>query len=321
MSLIALRQAAVFRNPGSYVASPASSSVTLIWRRSTARIVPSWMGSSYCLPVRLSVTDRVLFDTRIVLGNGWGKITGRRHGAAKGGTARQSSCRPFPPAAARLFWHHHMTKPAAPKPAPLYPTRSAAGALLGQQLAGRGYLGCLLLGITPEGVEIAANASKAMGAQFDVLVAAFIKLGSNLAPIGAIAESAPSEMDPDFQPGGALLDKLASAIDESRARVKQDLILYRTERPVKKLAGRIAVIVDGQVTYPWRVLAAAKAAEQLGAQQVVIATPVASQAAAERVAARYDFVCPSIVMDAQGHPAPYGDVTGETPERLRSIMI
>src|SRR5438034_685194 len=210
---MALRHAAVFRNPGSYVASPASSSATLIWRRSTARIVPSWMGSSYCLPVRLSVTDRVLF-------------------------------------------------------------------------------------------------------------AAFIKLGSNLAPIGAIAESAPSEMDPDFQPSGALMDKLASAIDESRARVSQDLILYRTERPVKRLAGRIAVIIDGQVTYPWRGLAAAKVAEQLGAKQVVIATPVGTQAAADRVAARrYDFVCPSIVMDAQGHPAPYGDVAGETPERLRSIMI
>jgi predicted phosphoribosyltransferase len=194
--------------------------------------------------------------------------------------------------------------------------------VLGQQLAARGYIGCLLLGITPEGVEIAANAAKAMGAQFDVLVAAFIKLGSNLAPIGAIAESAPSEMDPDFQPGGGLLDKLASAIDESRARVSQDLILYRTQRPVKQLAGRIAVIVDGQVNYPWKVLAAAKAAEQLGAKQVVIATPVATQAAAERVTARrYDFVCPTIVMDAHGHPAPYGDASGETPERLRSIMI
>src|SRR5213079_2019171 len=33
------------------------------------------MGSSYVLPVRLSVTDRVLFDTRIVLGNGSRKIT------------------------------------------------------------------------------------------------------------------------------------------------------------------------------------------------------------------------------------------------------
>jgi predicted phosphoribosyltransferase len=203
-----------------------------------------------------------------------------------------------------------MTHPPAAKRDPLYPTRSAAGALLGQQLAARGYLGCLLLGITPEGVEIAANAAKAMGAQFDVLVAAFIKLGSNLAPIGAIAESAPSEMDPDFQPSGGLLDKLASAIDESRARVSQDLILYRTQRPVKRLADRIAVIVDGAVVYPWKVLAAAKA------------TPVATQVAADRIAARhYAFVCPSVVLDPGGHPAPYGDVAGDTPERLRSIMI
>jgi predicted phosphoribosyltransferase len=215
-----------------------------------------------------------------------------------------------------------MTQPAAPKRPPLYPTRSGAGAQLGQQLAARGYIGCILLGVTPEGVEIAAHAAKAMGAQFDVLVAAFIKLGSNVAPIGAIAESAPSEMDPDFQPGAGLMDKLSSAIDESRARISQDLILYRTQRPVKKLAGRIAVIVDGQVAYPWRVLAAAKVAEQLGAKQVVIATPVASQAAADRITARgYEFACPTVVMDAAGHPAPYGDMTGDTPERLRSIMI
>lgn len=215
-----------------------------------------------------------------------------------------------------------MTSSAPPKREPLYATRGAAGALLGQQLTARGLLGCVLLGITPEGVEIAANAAKAMGAQFDVMVAAFIKLGSNLAPIGAIAESAPSEMDPDFQPSGALLDKLTSAIDESRARVSQDLILYRTQRPVKPLKGRIAVIIDGQVAYPWKVLAGAKAAEQLGAKQVVIATPVATQAAAERIAARhYELVCPSVVMDPKGHPAPYGDMAGDTPERLRSIMI
>lgn len=215
-----------------------------------------------------------------------------------------------------------MTHSAPAKPASLYPTRSAAGALLGQQLAARGHIGCLLLGITPEGVEIAANAAKAMGAQFDVLVAAFIKLGSNLAPIGAVAESVPSEMDPDFQPSGALLDKLSAAIDESRARVSQDLILYRTQRPVKTLAGKVAVIVDGQVVYPWKVLAAAKAAEQLGAKQVVIATPVATQPAADRIRGRrYELVCPSVLVEPKGHPAPYGDMTGETPERLRSIMI
>jgi predicted phosphoribosyltransferase len=70
------------------------------------------------------------------------------------------------------------------------------------------------------------------------------------------------------------------------------------------------------------VLAAAKAAEQLSAKQVVIATPVGTQAAADRIRARdYELVCPSVVVDPKGHPAPYGDMKGDTPERLRSIMI
>jgi putative phosphoribosyl transferase len=215
-----------------------------------------------------------------------------------------------------------MTQAAPPRRESLYPTRSSAGALLGQQLATRGYTSSILLGITPEGVEIAANAAKAMAVQFDVLVAAFIRLGSNLAPIGAIAESAPSEMDPDFQPGGGLLGKLEAAIDESRARVSQDLVLYRTQRPVKSLKGRVAVIVEGQVIWPWKVLAAVKAAEELGASKTLIATPVATQAAVERIyARRVELVCPSVVLDPAGHPSPFGDMAGDTPERLRSIMI
>ena len=194
--------------------------------------------------------------------------------------------------------------------------------MLGQQLASRGYQSCILLGITPEGVEIAAHASKAMGAQFDVIVASFIKLGANLAPIGAMAESAPAEMDPDFLPGMNLLEKLQAAIDESRARVKQDLVLYRTQRPVKKLEGRTVVIVEGQIVYPWKVLAAAKAAEGLGAREVVIAAPVATQAAADRIRARtYPLVCPTVTMEAEGHPSPFGDAGGDAPERLKSIMI
>jgi putative phosphoribosyl transferase len=214
-----------------------------------------------------------------------------------------------------------MTGPAKARSS-LYPTKSGAGAILGQQLAGRGYASCILLGITPEGVEIAAHAAKAMGAQFDVIVASFIRLGSNLAPIGAMAESADAEMDPDFQPGGNVLDRLASAIDESRARVNQDQILYRTQRPLKSLAGRTAVIVDGQIVFPWKVLAAAKAAEQLGARDVVVAAPVATSQAAERIRARqYPLVCPSVLLEAAGHPTPYADSVGDTPERLKSIMI
>jgi predicted phosphoribosyltransferase len=205
---------------------------------------------------------------------------------------------------------------------PLYPSRSGAGALLGQQLAARGHTGAVLLGITPEGVEIAAHAAKAMGAAFDVIVAAFIRLGSNLAPVGAMAESVPAEMDPDFQPGMSLMDSLQAAMDESRARVRQDLVLYRTLRPVKDLRSRRVVIVDGVVVFPWRVLAGARVAESLGATRVAIAMPVASQAAADRIRARgYEVVCPAVLVDADPKVRYFGDGGGGTPERLRAIMI
>src|SRR6185437_1960495 len=48
MNVIALRQAAVFRNAGSYATSPF---------RSVARIAPSTIGTVYSSPVRLSTID------------------------------------------------------------------------------------------------------------------------------------------------------------------------------------------------------------------------------------------------------------------------
>lgn len=204
----------------------------------------------------------------------------------------------------------------------LYPTRSAAGAALGQLLASLGYTSCLLLGVTPEGVEIAANASRAMGATFDVIVATFIRLGSKLAPVGAMAEGAPAEMDPDFQPAMDLIEKLQAAIEESRARVRRDLILFRTQRPIKSFEGRQVVIIDGQVLYPWQVLAAVRAMGDLGARRIAIATPVATQSAAERIRIRgFEFICPNVYPDDRIHPSPYGDAMNESPERLKSIMI
>lgn len=211
---------------------------------------------------------------------------------------------------------------ATPRPS-LYPTRSAAGSELGRLLAAQGYVHCLLLGITPEGVEIAANAAKGMGASFDVLVASYIRLGANLAPIGAMAEFAEkAEMDPDFLPGMSLVEKLESAIEESRARVRRDIVLYRTHRPIKKFEDRQLIIIDGQVLWPWKVLAAAKAVTQLGGKRLAIATPVATFTAVERVRARrYEVICPNILPDEGQHPQAYGDSMSDSPERLKSIMI
>jgi hypothetical protein len=105
------------------------------------------------------------------------------------------------------------------------------GALLGQQIAARG-LSSVLLGITPEGVEIAANAAKAMG---EVRCLGGVVYPDGLEPRTRRRgpESVPSKWT-DFLPPG-VVDKLAAAIPESRARVSQDIVLYRTQRPVRTL--------------------------------------------------------------------------------------
>ncbi|HKC48657.1 MAG TPA: hypothetical protein VKB63_13720, partial [Gemmatimonadales bacterium] len=86
--------------------------------------------------------------------------------------------------------------------------------------------------------------------------------------------------------------------------------------------GRQIIVIDGQVFYPWKVLAAARAVAELGGKRIAIATPVASVLAAERIRARqYEFICPNILPEQESTPALYGDATGDSPERLKSIMI
>src|SRR5213083_1082715 len=110
---MALRHAAVLTNPGSYVMSPASSADVLICRRSMARTVPSWTGSSYCLPVRLSTTVRVSLGTRGVLDFGWGKIitegrgkTGKDGEGGEGGSDPPPPPLLPPPPPAAVSWRH-----------------------------------------------------------------------------------------------------------------------------------------------------------------------------------------------------------------------
>jgi predicted phosphoribosyltransferase len=212
-----------------------------------------------------------------------------------------------------------MTAPAAPEA--LYPTRAAAGALLGRQLYQRCPQPVILLGITPTGVEIAANAAQAMSCAFDVIVGAHVRLeGKDV--VGAIAEDADAVTDPDFNPTFGLMDQLNAAMDSARRAVKTERLLFRGQRPLRSLEDSTVVVVDGQLTSPWKALAAAAAAELLGARKVWIAAAACTQAVQERIRARkYDLVCPTIVLDPAGHARPFGDPQDPSAERLRSIVV
>jgi predicted phosphoribosyltransferase len=212
-----------------------------------------------------------------------------------------------------------MTAPGASEA--LYPSRAAAGAMLGRLVYQRLAPPIVLLGITPTGVEIAASAAKAISCAFDVIVGAHLRLESK-GMVGAIAEDADAVTDPDFNPGFELMDQLNAAMDGARRAVKTERLLFRGQRPLRSLEEMNVAVVDGQLTSPWKALASAGAAEQLGALKVWVAAAVCTQAVQERIRARkYELVCPSVVLEAVGHPRPFGDPQDPSAERLRSIVV
>lgn len=203
----------------------------------------------------------------------------------------------------------------------LYPSRSAAGAALGRHLLPRGRPPLTVWGLTPTGVEIAASASQALDCAFDVVVGAQIRLVP-AGVIGAIVEDGEAVLDPDFEPKFGMIDSLNEAIEQARRSIKTERLLFRGQRPIRPANDHTVYIVDANVTRAWKLLAAAGLAEKMGASRVVIATAVGTQAVKERVMARrLEFACPSIVIDPEGHPEPFGDPQDPNAERLRSIVL
>ena len=146
----------------------------------------------------------------------------------------------------------------------------------------------VVLGITPTGVEVAANAAKAMGCEFDVIVSAHVRF-EGLGIIGAIAEDADAVLDKDFQPRFGMLDALNEAMEKTRRAIKTERLLFRGQRPLRKL---------------------------------FIGAPVSTQSVQDLVRARrFEFVCPTVVLDPGGHPMPFGDPQDPSAERLRSIVV
>jgi hypothetical protein len=39
------------------------------------------------------------------------------------------------------------------------------------------------------------------------------------------------------------------------------------------------------------------------------------------LAYKFEFVCPTVVLDPEGHPRPFGDPQDPSAERLRSIVV
>jgi putative phosphoribosyl transferase len=175
----------------------------------------------------------------------------------------------------------------------MYADRADAGRALADSLAHlRAAPDAIVLGLPRGGVPVAYEVARALDLPLDVLVVR--KLGLPQQPelaMGAIAS------------GGALVvnDEVVrylggrpDAFEAVRAREQLELERrerdYRGTRPPLEVKGRSAVLVDDGLATGATMEAAVLALRSLGAKEVVVAVPVASQEARERIEAVADEV-------------------------------
>ena len=179
-----------------------------------------------------------------------------------------------------------------------YRDRRDAGQVLAQSLsAWRGHAGAVVLALPRGGVPVGFEVARALGLPLDVLVVR--KLGLPSQPelaMGAVASGGARVLNDEvlrFLPPGS--DALERVEARERAELQRRELAYRGERAPLEMRGRVGILVDDGLATGATMAAAVQALRSLGAARAVVAVPVASAEALDRIAELADEVqCPSV---------------------------
>lgn len=202
--------------------------------------------------------------------------------------------------------------------------RIHAARLLAEELLRRGtWHDPLVLGLPRGGVPMARVVADALGAPVDVLLVR--KLGVPFQPelaFGAIAEGGVRVLDP------ALIDECGITprqLEQTVAREQDEIArrsrLFRGAQRPAQVTGREVIVVDDGLATGSTMLAAVRALRAQQARRVVVAVPVGSVEACERLREIADeVVCLSMPrpFDAVGNW--YRDFTQVTDQEAKSAL-
>lgn len=170
----------------------------------------------------------------------------------------------------------------------IYSDRQEAGAALAQRVAAKHYHAPAVLALPRGGVPIGAAVARALGAPLGLVLVRKIGIpGDEEFALGAIAEGNPPEL---------VLDKSVLAtlhvpqdyIDTAKAAALREIErrrrIYSGSHPPLLLAGRTAIVTDDGIATGSTMLAALQAVRRQRPARLVLAVPLASREALERLA-------------------------------------
>jgi predicted phosphoribosyltransferase len=171
----------------------------------------------------------------------------------------------------------------------MFVDRTDAGRQLAQQLVALGPWGdALVLGIPRGGVVVAAEIARALGLPLGVVQTA--KVGAPSRPeyaIGAVAADGVVYPNPS---SGFSADEVEADAGPAREKVAHELELFSAGQGPARASGRAVLLVDDGLATGLTALAAADYLRRSGATLVVLAVPVASRRAVERLKPEVDRV-------------------------------
>ena len=166
--------------------------------------------------------------------------------------------------------------------------RADAGLRLGEFVAACIHEPTLVFATPLGGVPVAAEAARILRAPLDVVMAGDVSIPP-LGVVGALALGASPVPDRAILRGISVGPTgMNGAVERVRASLSELLPRLRGDRPLPDPAGRTVIIVDEGLETGYRALAAVRMLHAHGAARIVVAAPVCSPVAEERLAPAVD---------------------------------
>ena len=180
----------------------------------------------------------------------------------------------------------------------------------------------IVLALPRGGVPVATEVASVLDAQLDVFVAR--KVGAPGRPefgIGAVAEGSDRLVTTEHAASFALSDdELRSMADAERREIERRVTSYRPDRPFPVLRDRDVVVVDDGLATGVTAEAALVALSDHNPRRIVLAVPVGSDDAIERLSEFADVVCLSTPRDFRAVGLWYDDFDQVTDDEVIDLL-
>ena len=170
---------------------------------------------------------------------------------------------------------------------PIFENRYDAGRQLAAKLLDYKGQSVLVLAIPNGGMPLASEIASALGAELDVVVVR--KLPLPLQPesgFGALADDGSIILNDDIvRREGVTQDQVNEQVAAVTLQVRQRSLLYRKDRQLPLMRGKVAIIVDDGLASGYTMLAAVESVKRRRPREIIVAVPAASSVALEKVKA------------------------------------